>query len=132
LRTHIEFQSESFPAYPDEAAETNPGIFGRRLGEFLAKTLPEHGVATGDLIGESWGWCLTLPNADFSMWMGCGNQYESDNRFLCFIEPSKPYVRRWFRKIDTRADVDRVATALEAALRSAEVRDLRWWAEDEV
>jgi hypothetical protein len=51
---------------------------------------------------------------------------------LCFIEPSTPFVRKLFRKIDTTAAVARVAAALDHVLRAhAEIHDVRWWSESE-
>jgi len=65
--------------------------------------------------------------------VGCGNYEEYPDGFLCFIEPSKPYVRRLLRKIDTTARVEQVAAAVDAALASHPgVRDLRWWTDTEV
>jgi hypothetical protein len=43
MKTHLEFTSTEFPAYPGEDKEINPGIFGKRLAEFLAGNLPSHG-----------------------------------------------------------------------------------------
>ena len=53
--------------------------------------------------------------------------------FLCFIQPSKAFVRRWFRKINTTTRVGAVADALEAALRAnPRIYNLRWWSEKEL
>jgi len=35
MRTHVEFTSTAFPAYPGEDQEINSGIFGKRLAEFF-------------------------------------------------------------------------------------------------
>jgi hypothetical protein len=76
---------------------------------------------------EDWGWCIDLQNEVFPLWIGCGNYEEFDDGFLCFIEPSRPFVRRWLTKISTTATVERLANALESALAShGKVRDLRW------
>lgn len=62
------------------------------------------------------------------MWIGCGHQYEPDEAFLIFIEPSKPQIRKGlFNKIDTRADVERVASALDKILRAdPDICEIRW------
>ena len=31
MKTHLEFTSTAFPAYPGEDKDINPGIFGKRL-----------------------------------------------------------------------------------------------------
>jgi len=51
---------------------------------------------------------------------------------LCFIEPSRPYIRRWLKRVPTADAVERLATAIEVILRaSGAVNDLRWWTEAE-
>lgn len=72
------------------------------------------------------GWAVPVRNDKFSLWIGCGNADETDG-FLCFVEPSKPDIRKLFKKIDTAQDVARVTEALERILSSdSEIRDVRW------
>lgn len=132
MRTHVEFRSTAFPAYPDEEAEINPGRFGRRLAEFLAEQLLRRGFTVQGIGAEDWGWRVDLENAAFPLWIGCGNYEEGEDAFLCFIEPSKPVLRRWFKKIETAEVIERVASALEASLQSNEkVSGIKWWTENE-
>ena len=49
----------------------------------------------------SWMNIHERPVSGYRLWIGCGNYEEYPDGFLCFIEPSKPFVRKWFRKIDT-------------------------------
>jgi hypothetical protein len=82
--------------------------------------------------GEDWGWCLPVKNETFSMWIGCGHYQEYPNGYLCFVEPSKPTIRRLFKKIDTTMRVGRVVEALGKILESdRDITDVRWWDEDE-
>lgn len=126
MKTHLEFQSAAFPACPGEDEEINPGIYGKRLAQFLASELPRRGFATSGIFAEDWGWSIGLENEDFPLWIGCAN-YGEDG-FLCFIEPSKDHVTRWFRRISTSETVARLAAALEQIIRaSGKAHDLRWW-----
>ena len=132
MRSHVEFRSNAFPANPGDDDETNPSRFGRRLAEFLAEQLAQSGFAVRTIGAEDWGWQIDLENEEFPLWVGCGNYEEDENAFLCFIEPSKPVLRKWFKKIETTTVVERVASALDASLRaSGKVSDINWWAEDE-
>ena len=132
MRTHVEFRSSAFPPYDGEEEEVNPGMWGKRLAEYLQERLRAEGVETGKIYPEDWGWGIPVRNDAFSLWIGCGHQEEGDDAFLCFIEPSKPLVRRLFRKVSTTADVARVADALDRILtRDPEIRGVRWWADDE-
>ncbi len=133
MRTHVEFGSTEFPAYQGEDEEVNPGRFGKRLAEWLATTLRAHGFKVMRVGAEDWGWRVDLENEGFPLWVGCGNYEEFENGFLCFIEPSKPFARKWLSKVDTSPTVERLASALEAALRQRDdVLRLRWWSDDEV
>ena len=134
LRTHVEFTSDAFPSYPNEDEEINPGIWGKRLAEYLCSQLSLHGITPEEPYTEDWGWLIPIKNEKFKMFIGCSNQLEpGDNRFLCFIEPSKPEVRKGlFGKVDARPDINRVASALDKVLTShQDIHDLRWWNEDE-
>lgn len=84
------------------------------------------------LSAEDWGWRLNLQNDAFPLWIGCGNYDEFENGFLCFIEPSTPFVRQWLKNISTSDTVELLASALEEVLRqSGKAEDLRWWTEAE-
>jgi len=134
MRTHVEFVSDAFPSYPGEDDGINPGIWGKKLVEFLAAQLPKYGITPKEFYPEDWGWEMPICNEAFPMFIGCSNQLESGgNHFLCFIDPSKQKVRKGlFKTVDTTKDIERVANALDAILQeNPEIRELRWWDENE-
>jgi hypothetical protein len=132
MRTHLEFRSAAFPPYPGEDEEVNPGRYGKRLAQFLHGALLKSGFQEADLSAEDWGWRISLKNDAFPLWIGCGNYDEYSDGFLCFIEPSRPFVRKWFKRLPTADTVGPLASALESALSARQdVRDLRWWTEAE-
>src|SRR5690348_14936914 len=114
MKTHLEFRSSAFPPYPGEEDQINPDLFGKRLAEFVVEALKADGFNPDEPGPEDWGWSVTIENSAFPLWVGCGHYQEYEDGFLCFIEPSKPYVRRWFRRIPTEAVVGRVGTVLES------------------
>jgi len=127
MKTHLEFTSIEFPAYPGEDKEINPGIFGKRLAEFLAEGLRQQGFKDLCIGAEDWGWMVEIENNEFPLWIGCANYVGTENEFQCFIEPSKPFVRKWFSKIETGPTVEKLASALEAVLlQSGKVSALHW------
>lgn len=133
MRTHVEFRSDKFPAYPGEGEKINPDLWGQCLAEYLLANLKKHDVSTDKDIGfEDWGCKLTLIGTPFSMWIGCGHYQEYPNGYLCFIEPSRPVIRKFlFKKIDTTVEVARIADTLDKILTSdPDIHDLRWWLED--
>jgi hypothetical protein len=132
MLTHVEFRSDRFPADPDEDELVNPGLWGRRLARFLCDGLRSKGFQATDPWAEDWGWQLRIEGQPISMWIGCGHYQEYDDGYLCFIEPHKPYVRKWFRKIDTREHVDALRRAIDELLSSeAGIHSKRWWTHED-
>ncbi len=131
MRTHVEFRSAKFPPYDGEE-EINPGLWGRRLAEYLKRELAVRGMTTGEIMAEDWGCCLPVQHEPFDLWIGCGHQYGEDDVFLCFVEPSKATVRKWFKKMDTTSAIARVSDLLHEILSAdPEIRNLRWMQEGE-
>jgi len=127
MKTQLEFRSTKFPPYEGEQEQINPGLWGKRLAEYLRQKLPGQGIETGEIYSEDWGWAVPVKNETFALWIGCGHQDGDDDEFLCFIEPSKPVIRKLFKKIDTTEAVAHLAKALDAILTSdPDIRDLRW------
>lgn len=132
MKTHVEFRSDKFPAYEDGMETVNPGIYGRRLAEFLAAGLKAQGFEPGKMVAEDWGWYLPIKNNGFSLWIGCANYAEYPDGFLCFIEPHKPKIFRWFRWIDARPRIEALQQAMDLILsESAGIRDKKWWTFEE-
>ena len=76
---------------------------------------------------------VELVNPDYPLGIGCSNYEEKENGFLCFIEPSTPFVRKWLKKFANAPTVERLANAMEMILLSSgKVSNLRWWSENEL
>lgn len=115
MKTHVEFRSDSFPPYEGEEDEINPGLYGKRLAEFLVGGLRNKGFEPDEPIPEDWGWVVPIKNDSFPLWIGCGRYQEYPDGFLCFIEPLRPTIKRFivFGKIDTTETVGKLQLALE-------------------
>jgi hypothetical protein len=132
MQTYVEFRSDRFPPYEGEEHEVNPNQWGKRLAEFLSEKLLAEGFKTDQPFSEDWGWCVDVVNEGFRLWIGCGNYDEYSDGYLCFIEPYKPYIRKLFRKIDTRERVASLQRALDRILvESNGIRAKRWWTHEE-
>ena len=128
MRTHLEFDAPRFEE-PDGVGNTyNPDIQGGKLGEFLSNEFKELGYS-GAIIEEDWGWMVELAADKFPLWLGCAS-YGSRINWLVFIEPSKPLVRKWFKKIDARPVVAKVADQLETIVTTkGGATNLKWWSD---
>ena len=127
MKTQVEFRSSKFPAYEGEEKQINPGLWGKRLAEYLVVKLAEKGIATDEIIAEDWGWYVPVRNDGFRLALCCGHQNGDDDEFLCFTDPSTPVVKKFFRKIDATAQLGRLTEALRQILASdPDIRDIVW------
>jgi len=127
VKTQVEFRSFKFPPYEGEEEQINPGLWGKRLAEYLVQKLAEKGITTGEMVAEDWGWYVPVRNEGFRLALCCGHQNGDDDQFLCFTDPSTPVVKKFFKKIDATVDLTRLTEALQQILASdAEIRDVVW------
>ena len=127
MKTMVEFRSSKFPPYEGEEEEINPGLWGKRLAEYLVPKLSERGIKVESIIGEDWGYYLPITNEGFRLALCCGHQYGDEEVFLCFTDPKTPIFKRFFRKIDATAQLAQLTEALEQILSSdPEIKDVVW------
>jgi hypothetical protein len=127
MKTQVEFRSSKFPPYDGEEEEINPGLWGKRLTEYLAEQLAARGIATEEMSVEDWGCYLPVRNEGFRLAFCCGHQGGDDDEFLVYTEPSKPKVKKFFRTIDATPQLTRLVDALREILEAdPEIREVVW------
>ena len=127
MKTQVEFRSSKFPPYDGEEEEINPGLWGKRLAEYLVQKLGERGIKTEEMVAEDWGWYVPILNEGFRLALCCGHQYGDDDQFLCFTDPSTPVVKKLFKKIDAAPQLTRLTDARRQILASdPEIHDVVW------
>jgi len=63
----LEFESAAFAVVPGEDKETNPGIYGKALAQWLAEQLRAAGLSAGEIIPEDFGWCVPVASKPHSL-----------------------------------------------------------------
>jgi hypothetical protein len=127
MKTHVEFRSSKFPPYEGEEEQINPGLWGKRLAEYLVQKLAEKGIKTEEIIGEDWGWYIPVQNEGFTLTVCCGHQNGDDDQFVCFTDPSTPITKKFLRKIDATTQLARLTEALQQILSTdPDIRDVVW------
>ncbi len=127
MKTFVEFRSKKFPPYDGEEEQINPGLWGKRLAEYLVEKLAARGIKTLEIIPEDWGWYIPIENEGFRLAVCCGHQDGEADEFLCFTDPDKPVVKKLFRKIDATAPLTRLTQALAEILSAdPEIADVKW------
>ena len=72
------FRSDLFQIQKDEDEETNPGCYGKALGNWLCRKFREQGYEVEDLIAEDWGWCVMCHRKGYLLWIACGSVMAGD------------------------------------------------------
>lgn len=133
MKTYVQFRSSKFPPYDSEEKQINPGLWGKRLAEYLVRNLNAAGIETDELIPDDWGWYIPIRNRTFRLGICCGHQFEPDDAFLCFTDPDKPEIRRLFKKIDISEHLDRITRALDTIFRSdPDIQKVHWTTGEEL
>lgn len=127
MNTKVTFRSHKFPPYEGEEEQINPGLWGKRLAEYLVKNLKGMGIEAEESIPEDWGWYIPIKNKGFRLAICCGHQNGDDDEFLCFTEPATPIIKKFFKKIDATEKLGRLIAAMEEILAAdPEIRDIEW------
>ena len=127
MHTQVEFRSSKFPPYEGEEEEINPGLWGKRLTEYLAQKLAERGIETEEFTVEDWGCYLPVKNEGFRLALCFGHQDGDEDQFLVFTEPSTPKVKKFFRTIDATAPLTRLLDAVREILSAdPDIREIVW------
>ena len=127
MKTQVNFRSSKFPPYDGEEEQINPGLWGRRLAEYLVEKLAGLDIEAEDIVAEDWGYYLPIRNEGFELAVCCGHQDSEDDEFLCFTEPSKPIVKKFFKKLDATSQLMALTAALEEILTSdPDIREVVW------
>ena len=130
LDTIVRFRSPQFPSHNSNVEGPNfeNGVYGKRLAEYFCGRLPSYGFQVADCFAEDWGWMVELKHdRKFPFFVGCGHAEGQDDNYLCFIEPSKPVIRRWFKKMDVRDDILALKNALAKILENdPQIHSIEW------
>lgn len=99
----LEFESSAFPVTAGEDEETNPGIYGKALAQWLAEQLREAGFQAGDIISEDFGWCVPVASAPHSLYVVCASTGDAPDRWYVFAFAEGGLMARLLGK-DRRAE----------------------------
>ncbi|WP_232204233.1 hypothetical protein [Roseobacter sp. CCS2] len=118
------FDSTSFVPRPSELDETsddyiNPGVFALDFADFLVEGLKAEGVKIKFRCQEDWGhWMEVDHDGGFTLAIGCSNiEGEMAHRFS--LEPRKPYIRKFFKKLHVEPQVEQLKETILLILRNS-------------
>jgi hypothetical protein len=81
---HLIFESSAFPPAPGEDEETNPGIYGRALSEWLAEELRRAGYEVKRLVAEDFGRLIEVAQPGCKLFVATASTNDSANEWRVF------------------------------------------------
>lgn len=118
----IWIKSTSFEVEEGEDSETNKGIYGKALAQWLASKLKENGEKVVDVIAEDWGRCILLKEKP-PTFIGCANRWGETTEWGVFVEVKEGLLKGLFGGGSSGDEVRRLEALLEKILRGAEEVD---------
>jgi hypothetical protein len=116
---HLIFESKAFAPVDGEDEETNPGIYGKALVDWLATQLPHLGYPVERLVAEDFGRLIQVASPDCRLYVAVSSTDDTATewRVFCFTEGG--LLRRLFGKATASADArDKLLDALQRIIQS--------------
>ena len=132
MKTHFLINSKSFTPTPGELDDEhdhyiNPGLYALELANFLESELAQRGYKAKFRCQEDWGHWMELEHqGKFTLAVCCANTGEDiagQPEHRVFLSPDKPFVRKLFKKVDVRGDLEALAGTLEDVFRVGPIID---------
>lgn len=121
----LEFESSVFAAFSGEDEETNQGIYGKALAEWLARELRAADVPAGDVIAEDFGWCVPVDAGPHSLYVACASA-DTPDRWQVFVFAEGGVMARLLGRDTSAESVASLFAAVRRCLESEPgVRGLR-------
>jgi hypothetical protein len=101
-----------------EEPDANPGRYGRQLAEWLAGELRARSWDIGDVFCEDWGWMVSVGRDGCRLYVACGNEDGSTERWHLGPEASPSLMQRLMGKPNASALVQSLDADIETLLRA--------------
>lgn len=114
----LEFESSAFATTPGEDEDTNPGIYGKALAQWLAGQLGAAGFSVGDVIAEDFGWCVPVESQPHSLYVACASTGEGPNHWRVFAFAEGGVTARFLGKDKSAESLASLFAAVRQCLES--------------
>lgn len=115
-QARVSFHSTAFPVAPDEDEETNPGLYGHALAQWLAERLRAGGRAIGEVYAEDYGWVFDVEDPRHRVHVACMNDDGSVERWLILMSCGAGFFARVMGKDQSSAVLDGVLADVRRSL----------------
>ncbi|HKX26861.1 MAG TPA: hypothetical protein VJ302_04130 [Blastocatellia bacterium] len=128
MNRQLWFTSTRFAPLPGEEEQTNPECFGQALAIWVREQLVARGQAVSeDPIPEDWGWIVMIHREPFRLWVGCGNQDGTTERWTLFVVAELGLFQKLLKRVDPSPAVTTLERQLEEMIRAEPAcHDVAW------
>jgi hypothetical protein len=124
---HVEFTTTYFVVVPGEDDDTNPGIFGRALAEWVAQRLQVRGVPVDRIVSEDFGRCVFVKRKPIMLFIACASSNGNPARWQMFIGLEQNWFGRLFRRSDAQTEFARLRDHFRAIVAEVPgISDVEW------
>src|SRR6185369_12176638 len=100
----LRFESSVFTISLGEDEETNPGIYGKALAQWLSQQLASRGFKVTGVIPEDFGWCVGIDARPHAAFVSCSNTPDHTTQWGVFAVAEGGLLSRLLGK-DKRQEV---------------------------
>ena len=127
MNKQLWFTTSFFKPEPGEDDATNPGRYGKALAHWLGAQLEQRGMEIEGILPEDFGWIVMVSRKPFMLWIGCGNEDGSEDRWSIFVEAEVSLWQKLFNRIDTKPAIVELESHLTAiASKIPYAKDVAW------
>lgn len=112
-------RTTEFPIRPEEDEETNPGVYGRALADYLVDQIRGRGVDVERVIPEDFGYCIMLERKPLRLWIACGNRAGRTDEWIAFAVAEGGLLGRTVGNSHPAQEIERISEMLGAIMRAA-------------
>ena len=112
-------RATGFLIQPGEDAETNPGVYGRALADYLVTQIRGRGVDVEMVIPEDFGYCIMLKRRPMRLWIACANRGGCTDEWIAFAVAEGGFLGRVMGNIHPAQQIDRISAMLGEITKAA-------------
>jgi hypothetical protein len=117
----LQFESAAFTVEPGEDEQTNPGIYGKALAEWIGDRLRAQGLQVQEVFAEDFGWCVPVRVEPYRLIVACANQSDKRESWQVFVSVTSGLLRRLLGKDRRGEALAHVFGAMKHALESSQI-----------
>jgi hypothetical protein len=123
----VTFTSSHFQVSANEEQQTNPGVYGLALAQWLRDQLCERGLAVNAVVPEDWGWCIVVKTKPFRASFAVSNVAGSSTRWRVFAFAERGPLQFLRSAGDLKVEVESLREQLVAIVPAVpSLRDVSW------